>query len=130
MHLEVFTRMPRWPAESEELVVVIALFVLGAGLVVAVLQRPDLVERTFLGFTTAVAAIAGHALGSAGKQRLMRRADELEDRANTLHRGIRRAHGAAMRGDVKEAERLLGEVIGDAGPGDEPDPDPSSESAA
>src|SRR3954454_8483900 len=109
--------MPRWPQEPEELVVVAALVVLGGGLVVVVLERPDLVERTFLGFTTAVAAIAGHALGGAGKKRVMRRADELENRATTLQRGIRRAHGAASRGDVTEAERLLGEVIGDADPG-------------
>jgi hypothetical protein len=124
------SRMPRWPAESEERVVVIALLVLGVGLVAVVLRRPDLVERTFLGFTTAVAAIAGHAMGGAGKQRLARRADALEDRANTLDRGIRRAHGAAVRGDVREVERLLREVIGDADPGGEPEPDPSSGSAA
>ena len=117
--------MSPWREESEERVAVIALFVLGAGLVAVVLQRPDLVDRVFLGFTTAVAAIAGHAMGGAGKEREMRRADELEDRANALDRGARRAHAAARRGDVTTAERLLREVVGDADPGGEPEPDPS-----
>jgi hypothetical protein len=91
--------MSRWPAEFEELIVVIALLVLGAGLVVVVARRPDLADRAFLGFTTAVAAIAGHAMGGAGKRRLKRRASEFEDRATTLQEGLRRAHGAALRGD-------------------------------
>ena len=114
--------MSRWPAESEERVVAIALLVLGVGLVAVVLKRPDLVERTFLGFTTAVAAIAGHAMGGAGKQRLARRADALEDRANTLQRGIRRAHCAAVSNDAEQVKTLLGEVLDGADPGCAPDP--------
>jgi hypothetical protein len=113
--------MSRWPAESEERVVVIALVVLGVGLVAVVIGRPDLVDRTFLGFTTTVAAIAGHAMGGAGKQRLARRADVLEERANTLRRGIRRAHCAALSNDVEQVRTLLGEVLDDGDPGGAPD---------